>query len=100
MLSKEEVDHVADLARLHVDDAEYELYEKQLYDILSEIKKIEDIDVEGETEIMISPSTNTNTYSNDSIGPMLSTSDVLKNAKHTAGDFIVVPRVVADSEEI
>ena len=100
MLSKEEVDHVANLARLHVDDSEYELYEKQLYDILSEIKKIEDIDVEGETEIMISPSTNKNTYSNDSIGPMLSTSDVTKNAKHTIGDYIVVPRVVADSEEI
>lgn len=100
MLSKNEVDHVANLARLHVDDSEYPIYEKQLYDILSEVKKIEDVDVEGETEMMISPCTNTNTYSNDSIGPMLSTSDVLKNAKHTNGDFIVVPRVVADSEEI
>ncbi len=100
MLSKSEVDHVADLARLHVDDSEYELYGKQLSDILSEIKKIEDLDVEGETEMMISPCTNINTYSNDSIGPMLSTSDVLKNAKHTVGDYIVVPRVVADSEEI
>ena len=100
MLSKNEVDHVANLARLHVDDSEYPIYEKQLYDILSEVKKIEDVDVEGETEMMISPCTNINTYSNDSIGPMLSTSDVLKNAKHTNGDFIVVPRVVADSEEI
>lgn len=100
MLSKSEVDHVADLARLHVDDSEYELYEKQLYDILEEIKRIEEVELEGDEEIMISPSTNINTYSNDSIGPMLSTADVLKNAKHTVGDYIVVPRVVADSEEI
>ncbi len=100
MLSNEEVDHVAELARLYVEEDEREEYRKHLYDILSEIKKIEDLDVEGETEMMISPCTNINTYSNDSIGPMLSTSDVLKNAKHTNGDFIVVPRVVADSEEI
>ena len=96
MLTKSEVDHVADLARLHVDESEYELYEKQLYDILSEVKKIEEVDVEGETKIMISPSTNINAYSNDTIGPMLSTSDVLKNAKHTNGDFIVVPTVIND----
>ena len=100
MLSKSEVDHVAELARLHVDDSEYPIYEKQLYDILSEVKKIENVDVEGETEMMISPCINTNEYSNDNIGPMLSTSDVLKNVKHTNGDYIVVPRVVADSEEI
>lgn len=100
MLTKSEVDHVALLARLHVDDSEYELYERQLYDILSEIKKIEDVDVDGETEIMISPCTNINAYSNDNIGPMLSKEEIFKNVKHSNGDFIVVPRVVADSEEI
>ena len=94
--TKSEVDHVADLARLHVDESEYELYERQLYDILSEVKKIEDIDVEGETEMMISPSTNVNAYSNDTIGPMLSKEEILKNVKHTNGDFIVVPTVIND----
>ena len=100
MLSKNEVDHVASLARLNVSDEEYELYGKQLYDILSEIEKIEEVDVEGEDKIMISPSNNINEYSNDTIGPMLPLSDILKNANHTTGDFIVVPRVIADSEEI
>ncbi|MBR1376997.1 MAG: Asp-tRNA(Asn)/Glu-tRNA(Gln) amidotransferase subunit GatC [Bacilli bacterium] len=94
MLSKEEIDHVAELARLHVDDSEYELYGKQLYDILSEIEKIESVDVEGETKIMISPCTNINEYSNDSIGPMLSKEDILKNVKHSNGDYIVVPTVI------
>ena len=94
MLSKKEVDHVAELAKLYVNDSEYPNYEKQLYDILSEIKKIEDVDVEEETSIMISPSINTNEYSNDNIGPMLSKDEVLKNVKHTNGDFIVVPTVI------
>lgn len=96
MLTKEEVEHVADLARLHVDDSEYELYGKQLYDILTDVKKIEDIDVEGETEIMISPCTNTNCYSVDQIGPMLSRDEVFKNVKHSNGDYITVPKVVGD----
>src|SRR5574344_1411697 len=99
MLTKEEIDHVADLARLHVDESEYPLYEKQLYDILKEIEKIESVDVEGETDIMISPSTNINCYSNDQIGPMLSKEDVFKNVKHSNGDYIVVPKVVGSVEE-
>lgn len=94
MLTREEVDHVADLARLHVDESEYPKYQKQLYDILSEVNKIESVDVEGETEIMISPSTNTNCYSSDIVGPMLSKEEVFKNVKHSNGDFIVVPRVI------
>lgn len=99
MLTKEEVEHVADLARLHVDEAEYPLYEKQLYDILSEVKKIEDVDVDGEEEIMISPSNNVNCYSNDQIGPMLSKEEVFKNVKHSNGDYITVPKVVGSVEE-
>lgn len=98
MLTKEEVDHVADLARLHVDAKEYELYEKQLFDILNEIEKIEKVDIKGETEIMISPSTNINCYSKDQVGPMLTHDDIFKNVKHSNGDYIVVPRVVGDEE--
>lgn len=94
MLTKEEVSHVAELARLYVDEAEYELYGKQLYDILSEIKKIEEVDVEGEDNIMISPSNNTNTYSNDIIGPMLSREEIFKNIKHSNGDYELVPKVI------
>lgn len=94
MLSKSEVDHVAELAKLYVNDSEYPIYEKQLYDILSEINKIEEVDVSSDDEIMISPSNNVNEYSNDTIGPMLSKEDIFKNVKHSNGDFIVVPTVV------
>ena len=94
MLSRAEVDHVADLARLYVDESEYELYGKQLYDILSEIKKIENVDVEGTTDMMISPSTNTNTYSNDTIGPMMNREEIFKNVKHSNGDYELVPKVI------
>ena len=100
MLTREEVDHVADLARLHVDEAEYDLYAKQLYDILEEVNKIENVDLKGEDSIMISPTTNTNCYSQDQVGPMLTKEEIFKNVKHSNGDYIVVPRVVADLKEV
>lgn len=100
MLTREEVDHVADLARLHVDESEYELYAKQLHDILSDVEKIESVDLKGEEDIMISPCTSTNVYSSDQVGPMLTHEEIFKNVKHSNGDYIVVPRVVADSEEV
>lgn len=100
MLTKEEVDHVAHLARLYVDEKEYDLYAHQLYDILEEINKIEQVDLEGESNIMISPCTNTNCYSQDQVGPMLSKEEIFRNVKHSNGDYIVVPRVVADTEEV
>ena len=90
MLSEELVNHVADLARLHVDESEMKLYQKQLYDIMSEIQKIVDVDVTDE-DIMISPCNNINTYSNDTIGPMLSKEEIFKNVKHTNGDYEMVP---------
>lgn len=94
MLNENEVEHVADLAKLYVYKDEYPKYQKQLHDILSEIKKIEDIDIDG--DIMISPSSNTNEYSNDNVGPMLNKDDIFKNVKHTNGDYIVVPTVIND----
>lgn len=100
MLTKEEVDHVADLARLYVAEEEYALYQKQLYDILEEINKIESVDVGDEKNIMISPCTNTNCYSQDQVGPMLSHDEIFKNVKHSMGDFIVVPRVITEQQEV
>lgn len=99
MLDKSTVDHVATLARLNIDENEYELYGSQLYDILSEIKKIEEVDVSS-SDIMVSPSTNINEYSNDTIGPMLSKEEIFKNVPHSNDDYIMVPTVIADVEEI
>jgi len=93
-LSKEQVLHVADLARLSVSDEEIEKYGQQLADILTEIDKIVNVDIDRMGEILIAPTTNTNTYSEDEVENMLTKEEVLKNAPHTMGDFISVPRVI------
>jgi aspartyl/glutamyl-tRNA(Asn/Gln) amidotransferase C subunit len=71
-------------------------YPKQLYDILSEIDKILGVDIDAMGPILISPTDNKDCYSEDRVENMLSKEEVLKNAKHTAGDFISVPRVIND----
>lgn len=93
MIEKEQVQHIAGLAKLKVSDNEMIKYQTQLTDILSEIKKILDVKIPNE-DIMISPSFNKNRYNEDIIGFHISRELAFKNAKHVKGDYIVVPKVV------
>lgn len=94
-LSKEKIDHVALLARLKIQDNEYESYNKELKAIWSEIEKILKVEIEG-NDFVITTSPNQNCYKEDNAGEMLSVNDVLKNAKNTNGDYISVPKVLND----
>ncbi len=98
MIEKEQVKHIADLAKLSISDDEMEKYQKQLTDILTEIDKIVEVEI-PEENIMISPSDNENMYSDDIIETHISKSDALLNAKHTRSDYITVPRVLEGEEE-
>jgi Asp-tRNA(Asn)/Glu-tRNA(Gln) amidotransferase C subunit len=82
-LSKEDVIHVSDLAKLHVSNVDK--YRKDLEDILNMIDDIESIEIKS--DIMISPSNNENIFSNKEYNSQV---DVLLNAKNKAGDFIKV----------
>ncbi|MBQ8234401.1 MAG: Asp-tRNA(Asn)/Glu-tRNA(Gln) amidotransferase subunit GatC [Bacilli bacterium] len=93
MLSKEEVEHVSNLARISIKENEYELYAKQLHDILSDIEKINEVELTSD-DILISTTKNINKYSTDEIKPMLKKEEIFKNVKDYNGDFIVVPKVI------
>ena len=88
-----DVEHVNDLARLK--ETDMEKYEKQLNDILTEINKILDVEIE-EKDIMISPSTNINRYYDNELVEEIDKQEVLKMANKTNGDFIVVSRIIND----
>lgn len=92
-LTEEDVKHVIDLARLKENDIER--YNTQLNDILTEIGKIIDVEIEEE-EIMISPITNVNRYTSDEIGDNINKKEVLEMANKTNGEFITVSRVIND----
>ena len=92
-LTKEQVLHVANLAKLEIDESEIEKYQHQLNNILNEIDKINKVDIRAD-EMLISPTTNKNVFREDKVGTMLKVEEVLKNANNTNGDFIEVIGVI------
>ena len=92
-MKKINVEHVNDLARLKEEDVEK--YEVQLNDIMTEIDKILEAEINTK-EIMISPIENINRYYDESEIELIDKKEVLEMANKTNGDFIVVSRVIND----
>lgn len=91
-LTKEEVLHVAHLARISVTDEDVEKYKVQLKQILDEINRINEINVED--DILISPTENKNVYREDN--GIDEDVDILKNAPKKSGNYIEIKRFVND----
>jgi len=91
-LTKEEVLHVGDLARINVSEEDIEKYKIQLKQILDEVNRINEVNVED--DILISPTLNKNVYRED-IG-IDNEVDILKNAPKRSGNYIEIKRFVND----
>jgi len=95
MISKEEVQHVARLARLHLSDEELERMREQLDAILAYVDKLRELDVEG-----VEPTSHAvplvNVMRDDAVTPCLSQDAALANAPDRAGEFFRVPRIIED----
>jgi aspartyl-tRNA(Asn)/glutamyl-tRNA(Gln) amidotransferase subunit C len=94
-LSLEEVEHIAQLARLDLTDAEKERYRVQLSAILEYAARLQALDTSG-----IAPTTSTNTQRGvlraDEPRPSLPVEAVLKNAPDAAANQFRVPQVMED----
>ena len=95
MLSREEVQHVARLARLHLTDDELERMREQLDAILAYIDKLRELDVEG-----VAPTSHAvplvDVMRDDALAPCLPQEEALANAPDRAGEFFRVPRIIED----
>ena len=95
MISREEVLHVARLARLHLTDEEAERMREQLDAILAYIDKLRELDVEG-----VEPTAHAvplvNVMLDDALAPCLPQEQALANAPDRAGEFFRVPRIIED----
>ena len=91
-LTKEEVLHVAHLARIDVTEEDINKYKVQLKQILDEINRINELDVDG--DILISPTDNKNVYREDE--GINEDVDVLRNAPKKSGNYIEIKRFVND----
>lgn len=88
-LTREEVLHVANLAKLNVSEDDIKKFSYQLKEILDEIEKINDVE-ETTEEIMISPLDIECMLSDDDEKASLIKDDVLKNAPHKDDNYIIV----------
>ena len=89
-LSREEVLHVAHLARINLEEKEIEKFQKDLGKLFEDIDKIKDI--KGyDDELMISPVEYNTELRPDKEGKMLDYKTATKNAPHATGNFVEVP---------
>jgi aspartyl-tRNA(Asn)/glutamyl-tRNA(Gln) amidotransferase subunit C len=93
MISKKEVEYVAHLARLEIDEAQKDKFTSQLNDILLYIDKLNELDTKG-VEPMTHAIAVTNAFREDSIIDSIGTEKSLANAPDARGEFFRVPKVI------
>lgn len=96
-LTKEEVLHVADLARISLTEEEVKKYQVELKKLLDDVEKIND--VKGyDDDILIACWEEDTSLRKDEEGSMLNPKEVLENAPHHSGNYIQVPIVINGGE--
>ena len=96
-LTREEVLHVANLARIKLTDDEVEKYQVQLKKLLDDVEKINE--VEGyDDDIMIANWSDNTTLRKDEKGEMLNPKEVVEIVPRHSGNYIEVPVVISDGE--
>ena len=95
MISREDVAHVARLARLALTDPELETMREQLNAILGHIDALKAVDTTG-----VEPTSHAvpqfNVMREDEPRPCSSVEEMLANAPDRAGDFFRVPRIIEE----
>jgi aspartyl-tRNA(Asn)/glutamyl-tRNA(Gln) amidotransferase subunit C len=95
-LTREEVEHIARLARLGVSESDIEKFREQLSVILEHFDRLQQLDTD-QVEPTLHTLTIHNVMSEDSVQPSAPVEKVLANAPQVEGDLIRV-RAVLESE--
>ena len=95
MINRDDVAHVARLARLALTDAELERMREQLNAILAHIDALRAVDTTG-----VEPTSHAvpqfDVMRDDEPRPCFPREDMLANAPDRAGDFFRVPRIIEE----
>ena len=94
-LTREEVLHVAELARIKISEEEIEKYQIDLKKLLKDVEKIND--VKGyDDEILIANWSEATVLRKDESKEMLNPKQVIENAPRHSGNYIEVPVVISE----
>jgi aspartyl-tRNA(Asn)/glutamyl-tRNA(Gln) amidotransferase subunit C len=92
-ISKQEVEHVAKLARLEITEGEKNTLSKQLSSILTYIGELKSWDTTG-VEPTATVLEQTNVLREDRARPSLPVEQAIRNAPDSAGGYFRVPRIL------
>jgi aspartyl-tRNA(Asn)/glutamyl-tRNA(Gln) amidotransferase subunit C len=92
-ITKQEVEHVAHLARLEFQEQEKEKFTHQLNNILTYMDKLNEIDTAG-VEPMTHATFMVNAFRDDEVRPSLDPAAALSNAPDESGSCFRVPKVI------
>jgi aspartyl-tRNA(Asn)/glutamyl-tRNA(Gln) amidotransferase subunit C len=94
-ISKEQVEHVARLARLEVSEDEKAMFARQLSAILTYMEQLKEVSTEGvEPTATVLPTENV--FREDEVKPSLTQELALANAPDQADGFFRVPKILED----
>jgi aspartyl-tRNA(Asn)/glutamyl-tRNA(Gln) amidotransferase subunit C len=92
-ITREQVRHVAKLARLSLSDDEVAMFTGQMADILAYVEKLNELDTDG-----IVPTSHAvpmeNAFRDDVVRPSIGADAALANAPDRIADFFRVPKVI------
>lgn len=92
-ISKEDVEYVAELAKLILDEEAKERLTREMGEILSYMDKLNELDTEG-IEPMMHVLDITNVFREDVVGESLSNEEALANAPASHDGYFTVPRIL------
>lgn len=92
-ISKEDIEHIASLGRLHLTEREKELFGSQLSSILGYMEKLNELDTTD-----VAPTSHilplSNVMRDDVPGPSIPREDALMNAPDHTDKFFRVPKII------
>ena len=94
-ITKQDVEHVAKLARLEITETEKETFAQQLSGILTYVEKLNALKMEG-VEPTATVLGQTNVFREDKARPSLSVEKALANAPERTDGFFVVPKIIGE----
>ncbi len=96
-ITEKDVEYIAGLAQLSLDDATKQRLARELGEILGYVAQLNELDTEG-VEPMMHALSLSNIFREDRVGPSLSRDTVLRTAPSHDGNYFIVPRIL-DADE-
>jgi aspartyl/glutamyl-tRNA(Asn/Gln) amidotransferase, C subunit len=92
-LTREEVLHVARLARIELSEEEIEEYQIHLKQLIDEIDKIRDIEIDND-KLLITPVEHNSIMRDDVACEMLTAEEMMRNVPRSGDNYVEVPVMI------